>query len=147
MAGKLALWQVLSRVIGQGSRLSAVRLAQRHAACDVLGLREGFNEEHLYTNLGWLSDNQVKQASHCGKDNHTCGAHMTGAELKALRKSLGLSLAQASRLVEVSARTWCRWESGQQRIPAGAGEQQPVAPAARRRAGPAEQRRVAPAEQ
>ena len=33
--GHLALWQVLARVIDQGSRLSAVRLADRHAACDV----------------------------------------------------------------------------------------------------------------
>ena len=36
--GKLALWQVIARVIDQGSRLSAVRLAMAHAACDVLGL-------------------------------------------------------------------------------------------------------------
>ena len=35
--GTLALWQVLARVIDQGSRLSAVRLAMSHAACDVLG--------------------------------------------------------------------------------------------------------------
>jgi DNA-binding transcriptional regulator YiaG len=45
---------------------------------------------------------------------------MTGKQLKALRKSLGLSLAQASRQVEVSSRTWCRWESGAQDIPPGA---------------------------
>lgn len=45
---------------------------------------------------------------------------MTGTELKALRKKLGLSLAQASRQVEVSARTWARWESGVQTIPEGA---------------------------
>ena len=31
-AGKLALWQVIARVIDQGSRLSAVRLAGSHAA-------------------------------------------------------------------------------------------------------------------
>jgi len=30
--GKLAMWQVIARVIDQGSRLSAVRLAQSHAA-------------------------------------------------------------------------------------------------------------------
>jgi hypothetical protein len=35
--GKLALWQVIARVIDQGSRLSAVRLAMAQAACDVLG--------------------------------------------------------------------------------------------------------------
>lgn len=57
-AGKLALWQVMARVIGQGSRLSAVRLAQEHAACDVLGLRTGFDENDLYDNLRWLSQNQ-----------------------------------------------------------------------------------------
>ena len=35
---------------------------------------------------------------------------MTGAELKKLRKSLGLSLAKAAAQVEVSPRTWARWE-------------------------------------
>jgi hypothetical protein len=34
-AGQLALWQVIARLLDQGSRLSAVRLAQVHAACDV----------------------------------------------------------------------------------------------------------------
>jgi hypothetical protein len=57
-AGKLALWQVMARVIDQGSRLSAVRLAQVHAGGDILGLREGFNEDDLYDNLGWLAKNQ-----------------------------------------------------------------------------------------
>jgi len=56
--GRLALWQVMARVIDQGSRLSAVRLAQVHGACDILGIRQGFNEEHLYDNLAWLSQNQ-----------------------------------------------------------------------------------------
>lgn len=55
--GKLALWQVIARVIDQGSRLSAVRLATSHACCDLLGL-EAFNEDHLYANLAWLSENQ-----------------------------------------------------------------------------------------
>ena len=57
--GKLALWQVLARVIDQGSRLSAVRLAGTHAACDVIDL-EKFNEEDLYKNLDWLSEEQSK---------------------------------------------------------------------------------------
>jgi len=57
--GRLALWQVFARLIGQGSRLSAVRLADRHAACDQMGL-DAFNEEHLYENLSWLSRNQEK---------------------------------------------------------------------------------------
>ena len=56
--GKLALWQVIARVIDQGSRLSAVRLAGTHAACDVLGLGK-FDEDDLYDNLDWLCENQA----------------------------------------------------------------------------------------
>jgi Transposase DDE domain len=57
-AGKLALWQVMARVIDQGSRLSAVRLAMSHAACDVLGL-DTFDEDTLYENLDWLARAQA----------------------------------------------------------------------------------------
>jgi Transposase DDE domain len=57
-AAQLALWQVLARVLEQGSRLSAVRLAQVHAACDVLGIQRGFDENDLYDNLTWLSAHQ-----------------------------------------------------------------------------------------
>jgi hypothetical protein len=56
--GKLALWQVMARVINQGSRLSAVRLAMAHAACDVLGLGT-FDEDTLYENLDWLAGAQA----------------------------------------------------------------------------------------
>jgi transposase len=72
--GKLALWQVVARIIQQGSRLGAVRLATTHAACDLLGLGN-FVEDHLYRNLDWLASKQgaiedrlfkLKQAaSHC----------------------------------------------------------------------------------
>ena len=55
---KRALWQVLARCIDQGSRLSAVRLAGTHAACDVLGLA-AFDEDDLYANLDWLHENQA----------------------------------------------------------------------------------------
>ncbi len=55
--GKLALWQIMARVIDQGSRLSAVRLASYHGACDILNL-EAFDEDDLYENLDWLSENQ-----------------------------------------------------------------------------------------
>lgn len=48
VAGQLALWQVLARLLDQGSRLSAVRLAQVQAACDVIGIRRGFDENDLY---------------------------------------------------------------------------------------------------
>jgi len=57
-AGKLALWHVVARVIDQGSRLSAVRLAMSHAACDVLGL-DTFDEDTLYENLDWLARAQA----------------------------------------------------------------------------------------
>lgn len=58
--GQLALWQVMARVIDPGSRLSAVRLAQVHGACDVLGMRRGFDENDLYGNQRWLSERQSK---------------------------------------------------------------------------------------
>ena len=62
-AGKLAEWQVMARIMDQGSRLSAVRLAGAHAACDVLAL-EAFCEDDLYQNLDWLAENQqaIEQA-------------------------------------------------------------------------------------
>ena len=57
-SGQLALWQVIARLLDQGSRLSAIRLAQVHAACDVLGIRRGFDENDLYENLTWLCQHQ-----------------------------------------------------------------------------------------
>jgi len=59
-SGKLAMWQVIARIIGGSSRLAAVRLAQTHAACDVLDIREPFNEDSLYKNLDWLCENQER---------------------------------------------------------------------------------------
>lgn len=58
--GKLALWQVISRVLDQGSRLSAVRLAQAHAVGEILELGQGFNEDDLYENLDWLHAHQAE---------------------------------------------------------------------------------------
>lgn len=55
--GQLALWQVMARLIDQGSRLSAVRLAGLHGVCDILGL-DSFTEDHLYDNLAWLAKHQ-----------------------------------------------------------------------------------------
>ncbi len=54
---KLALLQVITRVIDQGSRLSAVRFAKRHAICEILGI-EKLDEDDLYENLAWLADKQ-----------------------------------------------------------------------------------------
>jgi Transposase len=56
--GQLALWQVIARVLEQGSRLSSVRLAETYAIASVIGLNKGFNEENLYKNLFWLYQNQ-----------------------------------------------------------------------------------------
>jgi hypothetical protein len=56
--GQLALWQVIARVIDQGSRLSAVRLARSHATQEILGL-QGFDEDDLYANLDWLAEQQA----------------------------------------------------------------------------------------
>ena len=56
--GKLALWQVIARVLDQDSRLSAVRLAGGHALGAALGM-VGFDEDDLYDNLDWLADHQA----------------------------------------------------------------------------------------
>lgn len=68
---KLALWQVYARIIGQGSRLSAVRLAAEHAACEVLDLKS-FNEDDLYDNLDWLAANQEKIEDNMFFQKSTC---------------------------------------------------------------------------
>ena len=70
--GKLALWQVLARAIQPGSRLSAVRLAGGHAACDVLEL-DPFNEDQLYPNLAWLAQNQARIEQELFKQLHPNG--------------------------------------------------------------------------
>lgn len=57
--GKLALWQVIARAMDQGSRLSETRLGKLYSADQLLGTGP-FNEEKLYSNLKWLSDNQDK---------------------------------------------------------------------------------------
>ncbi len=54
---KLVLWLVFAAVMEQGSRLSAVRLAQRHAVCDLLNL-DAFNEDDLYAAMDWLEQRQ-----------------------------------------------------------------------------------------
>ena len=56
---KLALWQVIARVLDQGSRLSAVRLARVHDVVNSAGIEKRFDEDDLYRNLAWLSDNQA----------------------------------------------------------------------------------------
>ena len=56
--GKLALWQVYARVLEQGSRLSAIRMANLHASTSILQFDKAFTENDLYKNLKWLDENQ-----------------------------------------------------------------------------------------
>ena len=58
--GQLALWQIIARVLEQGSRLSAVRLAKTYAIASTISLKKGFNEKGLYANLSWLCHNQAQ---------------------------------------------------------------------------------------
>lgn len=58
--GQLALWQIIARVLEQGSRLSAVRLGKTYALASIIGLCKGFNEDDLYENLSWLCHNQAQ---------------------------------------------------------------------------------------
>ena len=58
-SARLALLQVIARVMDQGSRLSAVRFAMRHAVCEILGI-DKLNEDDLYENLAWLAKNQER---------------------------------------------------------------------------------------
>jgi transposase len=51
--GLLILWLVIARIIDQGSRLSAVRLAQIHAGGEIIGI-ESINEDKLYDAMDWL---------------------------------------------------------------------------------------------
>ena len=55
---KLALWQICARVIEQGSRLSAARMANLHAVASILQFKQGFTENNLYDNLKWLAEHQ-----------------------------------------------------------------------------------------
>jgi transposase len=54
----LVHWLVFATVLEQGSGLSAVRLAQRHAVCDILDL-ESFDEDDLYQAMDWLAERQA----------------------------------------------------------------------------------------
>ena len=56
---KLILWLIYATLIEPGSRLSAVRLAQRHAVCAILNL-ESFSEDDLYKAMDWLDEHQEK---------------------------------------------------------------------------------------
>ena len=57
---KLAMWQICARVLEQGSRLSATRMAKLHATASVLQFEKNFSENDLYDNLAWLNQKQAK---------------------------------------------------------------------------------------
>ncbi len=57
---KLVQWLIMAALIEQGSRLSATRLARRHAVCDILGIEKGFNEDDLYGAMDWLEGKQAE---------------------------------------------------------------------------------------
>ena len=57
---KLALWQIISRILDQGSRLSAVRLHERHLLTEAIGIKSSFCEDDLYKNLRWIEGAQDK---------------------------------------------------------------------------------------
>ncbi len=58
--GKLLLWQVIARTLEQGSRLSAVRLANDRDAFGLLKLKKSFDEDNLYGNLDYAEKNQTR---------------------------------------------------------------------------------------
>ena len=55
--GNLNLWLVLARLIDQGSRLSAVRLARLQYGCEILGI-DSLNEDSLYYAMDWIYANK-----------------------------------------------------------------------------------------
>lgn len=57
--GLYAMWLIIARLIDQGSRISAVRLAKIHAGCEIIGI-DKLNEEILYKTMDWLYDNKDK---------------------------------------------------------------------------------------
>ena len=57
---QLALWQIIARVLEQGSRLSAIRLGKTYAIASTIELKKSFNEDDLYENLSWLCQNQAQ---------------------------------------------------------------------------------------
>lgn len=66
---KLVLWLVYAAAMQQGSRLSATRLAQSHAVCDLLNL-DSFNEDHLYGAMDWLEERQARIESRLFEHRH-----------------------------------------------------------------------------
>ena len=71
----LVIWLIMSRLLGQGSRLSAVRLANDHAVCEMLGL-EPFNEDDLYKAMDWLCMNKDRVEKNLFQDSELSNEHL-----------------------------------------------------------------------
>jgi hypothetical protein len=88
------LWQILARIINQGSRLSAARLAREHAACEILGLSD-FDENDLYKDLDWLDARQARienalfRARHKQQPPHLFLYDVTSSYLEGTRNAYG----------------------------------------------------------
>ena len=58
--GKIALWQIIGRVLFQGSRLSLIRNLEIHAAEELLNLPKKITPKKLHSNLCWVKRNQSR---------------------------------------------------------------------------------------
>lgn len=91
---RLAVLQVIARVVDQGSRLSAVRLAESHALCEILGI-DKLDEDDLYPNLAWLAEQQeeIEKALFALRFPNTTPTlflyDVTSAYLEGVRNELG----------------------------------------------------------
>ena len=56
----IAMWQIMGRVLFQGSRLSLLRMLDIHEAEKILSVPNNLSAKQLYTNLSWLEQNQLK---------------------------------------------------------------------------------------
>ena len=56
----MAMWQIMGRVLFQGSRLSLLRMLDIHEAEKILSVPNNLSAKQLYTNLSWLEQNQLK---------------------------------------------------------------------------------------
>jgi len=72
--GKLALWQVMARLIGHGEGQDAVRMAASYGASDVLEL-ESVCEDDLHANLAWLMEHQERLERQLFKHHSVSAGH------------------------------------------------------------------------
>jgi transposase len=90
--GKRMLWEVISRLIYPTSKLGSVRLAQNHAALEVLNMSP-FNEDDIYGGLEWLEGKQEQIENHLFKQREEVTNlylyDVTSAYLEGVKNELG----------------------------------------------------------